>query len=895
MQNFDIPFFEELIPKANDYFAHLPKPEQNDREPELLAEHSAMVTAYAQKIVEVHHLNEIIEKLISDSIPENLKDKQLLAETIHKLFWQAIAFHDFGKLNQGFQRNRMHNEACLLRVNHPFQNQHSVISVYLFLALFFADFLKMQLSDEEQIFLCNVALYLSYPIYKHHSSSIEQAQDEGNWDNTDLFMLSPYLSLFNHPLNDEQIGSFHTYFLGNANFNFLFERFNESIFKVENAFPLYTLVKLNYSLLTAADYLATAHYMNDWKSMLTDFGILDSNLKEKIITNAQTRKTYNKAVYETILEGKYLNPNSFTEQSNENLNALRHCIAVEVVSNVKKNTDKNLFYIEAPTGGGKTNVSMLALTELLKTDSSLQKVFYVFPFTTLITQTYQSLKDTLGLSDSELAEVHSKAAIQTGKYENDYLNYLDGLFMNYPITLLSHVRFFDVLKTNEKEINYLLHRLANSVVIIDEIQSYSPKTWDKIIYFITNYAKYFNMKFIIMSATLPKIGDIIDQKKLSNDFVYLISDKKKYFQNPNFCNRVKFDYSLLERGKPNKDETESYLEQLCETVFSKSITYAQGNSKFPNSVFTIIEFIFKKTASEFYSIANKNNNFFDEILLLSGTILEPRRKQIINELKSDEARSKKILLVTTQVVEAGVDIDMDLGFKDKSIIDSEEQLAGRINRNVTKPKCTLYLFDCNEEKTLYNDDDRYRIMQELDDEYKTILEQKNFDKLYQLVIEKIKKVNHTHYIINIQDLFEAMATMNFRVVNNSLKIINQQNISVFVPLKVDIHLINEYITTLEELHIPYSTVLNGTDIWNKYVAIIQNQDEDFVKNIIQMKKLQSITSLFTFSIFPNGKDYETILTYGKEKYGFLYLETFKEIYSFENGINTEHFSESNFL
>ncbi|MCB9001307.1 MAG: DEAD/DEAH box helicase [Bacteroidales bacterium] len=119
---------------------------------------------------------------------------------------------------------------------------------------------------------------------------------------------------------------------------------------------------------------------------------------------------------------------------------------------MKKNTDKNLFYIEAPTGGGKTNVSMLALTELLKTDNSLQKVFYVFPFTTLITQTYQSLKDTLGLSDSELAEVHSKAAIQTGKYENDYLNYLDGLFMNYPITLLSHIRFFDVLKTNEKEI-----------------------------------------------------------------------------------------------------------------------------------------------------------------------------------------------------------------------------------------------------------------------------------------------------------------------------------------------------------------------------------------------------------------------------------------------------------
>lgn len=895
MLNFDIPSFEMLIPKVNDYFAHLPKPEQGDRKPELLSEHSAMVMAYAKKVVEVHHLNEIVEKLINDSIPENFKNKQLLAETIHKLFWQAIAFHDFGKLNQGFQRNRMHNEANLLNVKHPFQNQHSVISVYLFLALFFADFLKMRLSDEEQIFVCNVALYLSYPIYKHHSSSIEQAQDEENWDNTDLFTLSLYLSLFNYPLKDEQIEKFHTYFLGNANFNFLFEHFNESIFKVENAFPLYALVKLNYSLLTAADYLATTHYMNDWKSMLTDFGILNSSLKEKIIINAQTRKAYNKAVYDAITEGKNLNPNNYTLQSNENLNALRRCIAMEVVCNVRRNADKSLFYIEAPTGGGKTNVSMLALAELLMENESLQKIFYVFPFTTLITQTYQSLKDTLGLEDGEIAEVHSKAAIQTGKYENDYLNYLDGLFMNYPITLLSHVRFFDVLKTNEKETNYLLHRLANSVVVIDEIQSYSPKIWDKIIYFIVNYAKYFNMKFIIMSATLPKIGDIIDRKELSNDFVYLISDKKKYFQNPNFCNRVKFDYSLLEWRKPDKNEIENYLEQLCETVFNKSVKYAQGNSKYPDSVFTIIEFIFKKTASEFYSIADRNNNFFDKILLLSGTILEPRRKQIIDELKSEEARNKKILLITTQVVESGVDIDMDLGFKDKSIIDSEEQLAGRINRNVNKPECTLYLFDCNKEKSLYKGDDRYRIMRELNDEYRTILEQKDFDKLYQLIIEKIKKINHTRYIVNIQDLFNAMATLNFRAVNNSLMIINQHNVSVFVPLEVDIRLINKNITTLEELHIPYSTTLNGTDVWNKYSAIINDQDEDFVKNKIQMKKLQSLMSLFTFSIFPNGNDYQTIRTYGKEAHGFLYLEAFQDIYSFEDGINTDRFLDSNFL
>ncbi|SCD20573.1 CRISPR-associated helicase cas3 [Proteiniphilum saccharofermentans] len=906
MPQYDCRFFEDLIPNCSCYFAHLPNENQVGRKPELLSEHSALVMLYARRMEVINNLEGIIERLIADAIPHGMVNKALLAEAIKKLFWQAIAFHDLGKLNHGFQFNRMKNHVDILRVKHSFENQHSVISVYLFLALFFQDFLAMEeLTEEEQIFLTNVALYLSYPIFKHHSARIDKAQNETNWDNEDLFALKPFLTLFKHHLNDSDIEKYHNFFLANANFNFLFDRFNRNICTTENAFPLYALIKLNYSLLTASDYLATAHYMNDWVEMVTDFGLLTEDIQKNIIANAKILKSYNKEVYDAIGNNEPVNPDNYITQSNDNLNALRRCIAMEVVGNVRKNTGKRLFYIEAPTGGGKTNVSMLALAELLKTDQSIQKIFYVFPFTTLITQTYLSLVDTLGLMESEIAEIHSKAPIQKRTRErdinedSDYKNYLDALFMNYPVTLLSHIRFFDVLKTNAKETNYLLHRFTNSVVIIDEIQSYSPKIWDKIVYFIVNYARYFNMRFIIMSATLPKIGDIIDRKELASDFVYLIADKNKYFQNPNFCNRVQFDYSLLEWDKPDKNNISNYLENLNIVVFEKSRDYAETNGKYPDSVFTIIEFIFKKTASDYYSISKATNekiNFFDEILLLSGTILEPRRRQIINKLKLGETRKKKILLVTTQVVEAGVDIDMDLGFKDKSIVDSEEQLAGRINRNVNKPACKLYIFDCNTEKTLYGGDDRYSLMKNIKDEYYEILEQKDFDRLYRIVIQKIKEKNHSEFIENIDDLFISMATLNFEEVDKSLKIIIQQNVSVFVPLEIDILLVGDKnIDTLNELEISYTDVLNGSEVWQRYSEMINGQNEDFVKSKILMKKFQSILSMFTFSIFPNGSDYELLKTYGEEKYGFLYLESFREIYSFESGINTDKLSNSNFI
>lgn len=908
---YDINYFRELIIDNEKYFAHLPK-EEDDRMPELLTEHLALVYNYAQTITHKNQLFTIISNLIDQSIPVNFENKQLLAERINALFWQAIAFHDLGKVNCNFQRIQMRNNTILLKVNHPFGTKHSIIGMYLFLANYWKEFIDFQsvLSDEEIIFLCNVALYMSYTIYQHHNSALYQEQDDNRWDNEDLFKLKPYISLFKFKLSDKQIEQFHSWLLKKANFNSLFDLYNSKVSDIRNAFPLYALIKLNYSLLTAADYLATAHYMNNWENMLTDFGLIDQALKQKIIFNAENSKDYNQRVYKKIDKKEKINFGDYQIRSNANLNFLRERIAIEAIQNIRENIDKKLFYIEAPTGGGKTNVSMLALAELLRADKKniISKVFYVFPFTTLITQTYKSLLETLGLDENEIAELHSKAPFNKKEFVNEefektqsedtdnYKNYLNNLFMNYPIILLSHIKFFDVLNTNQKENNYLLHRMANSVVIIDEIQSYSPKIWDKIVYFIANYAQFFNMKFIVMSATLPKIGDLIDNKVFAANFVYLIKDKKKYFQNPNFCDRVQFDYSLLSIRRPKKENKSCYLLQLKNYVFEKSQEYSYYNIPYPNSVFTIVEFIFKKTASEFYSLAISDNDFFDEVFLLSGTILEPRRKEIINLLGSEEYRMKKILLISTQVVEAGVDIDMDLGFKDRSIIDSEEQLAGRINRNVKKSNCKLYIFDCDSEKTLYGGDERYKLINEIGVEYQSILKSKDFDRLYTLVINKIKEKNNSPYIENLSDMTNKVAVLDYKGVNDELKIITSKNISVFVPMFIPINYLESFQNELEDFNISYKNGdVSGADVWKVYEDVVVNDEIDFVQNRINMKKLQGLMSNFIFSIFPNSKDYSSLITYGFEKYGFVYLENYSEIYSFENGINTEKLNDSNFL
>ncbi len=900
-------FFESLIKGGGNYYAHLPK-EGKKLAPELLSEHSALTFTYSCRIIQNQSLETCIYKLIESSIFPRISNRQYAHVEIQNLFETAIAFHDLGKLNEGFQRHVMKNDKCigLKTCKHQFGSQHSVLSMYLYLAMSLYRILKCE-DPETQMFLYGIAVYFSYNIAQHHSSMLLEAQNEVIWNDDRLNELSPYLHLLNgYDFTDDFIQTFHYNILKNTSFvsSGVFDQMNTYFMKETESFPLYALMRLHYSLLTSSDYLATAHYMNDWKDAMFDFGIITENLREQIVQGAFTYK-YNLGIYESLQKRDVPKACDLIGKSNTNLNLLRKSIAIEVIDRVRQNMDKNLFYIEAPTGGGKTNVSILAAAELLK-NRCVNKIFYVFPFTTLITQTYETLKSMLGLNNDEITELHSKSIRFSdrnfegthtyGEYDgykdDEYISYIDGLFVNYPITLLSHVRFFSYLTTNKKEANYVFSRLANSIVVLDEIQSYNPTTWDTIAYFMKEYATYFNIKFIVMSATLPKIGEIIRD----TDFTYLINNKNNYFLNPNFCERVSMDYTLLSLPVPkSRSEHEEYLNRLHDVLLEESQNYSDKNIFSPGSVYTIIEFIYKRSASEFYALFS-NDDFFDEIFLLSGTILEPRRREIISKLKTEEYRTKKILLISTQVVEAGVDIDMDLGFKDKSIIDSEEQLAGRINRNVNKKDCRLFIFNCDSAGNIYGNDDRYKLMKTISlDDYKYILEKKDFDFLYNKVLMKIINQNKSSYIENIHSLKNYMSVLNYKRVNDSLVLIDGDTLTVYVPLKLKTAYFDECLSILDELNVYYDEFVDGEDVWKMFEDLIINQEEDFVRFKSKMKKLHGLMSYFSFSVYPEGKDFDMLQTYGEEKFGYFYLASYRDIYSLEGGINTTIFTESMFI
>lgn len=896
------PKIRDILVNQGHYLAHTADG-RPDRPDELLDEHVELVNRFVERLCESHGLDGVIDRLILDIVEKApaFEGRIDIAEEIKQRFVFSFLFHDFGKVNPNFQRDKMGNERWFTHsVTVPFfpAHGHSELSTYCFLR-----FWAPGSMNERTVALFYLTVVLSYPIARHHAPNL--------WD------ITAYFETGNRALNWTENGAAFEEILSvldldipdGAGFSELIGLHNEllnhgeEVFK-DCAFAVFALVKLGFSLLTAADYLATSAYAYDGDYSVS--GVIEEVLREKMLAAVRSTTSYNAAIYEFADKGNVPPSAPDISRSALNLNRLRSEMGLKVLQNVRANREGRVFYIEAPTGGGKTNLSMLATAELLRMKPALNKVIYVFPFTTLVTQTYEALRNIFQLEDGEVTQLHARAGYRKsvaedqkdGFYGKDKQNYLTYLFNHFPVTLCTHVRLFDWLITPHKETNYAFHRLANGIVVIDELQAYSPKHWDKVIFFIQQFARFFHTHFIIMSATLPKLGGLLPRLGVAEDsIVNLIPEAKDlYFRNPNFLERVRFDTSLLERPGLSTEE-------LATEVIEKASAYAASNTKYPGSVYCIVECIFKRTASDLYVAVQQQTDFFDHVWVLSGTILEHRRQVIINRLKNPDFRRRKILLITTQVVEAGVDIDMDIGFKDQSILDSDEQLAGRINRNVDKPTSMLYLFRKDRAGILYEKDARFRISRDVlkPAEIQQILLGKNFDHLYGLVFDHIESESRSTVIENYRTYQKSIQHLAFDEIRKKFQLIEQETLSLFIPLKLplkiestisgiekpffnndEIHFLNSYGVSCEG-------EIDGSEVFDLFLRMVRKElpVNDFIQQKTDYISMRGVLSKFVFSMFASPKFRTSITSFvdeEKSEYGYLYLSRFEDVYDEKIGL-----------
>ena len=320
---------------------------------------------------------------------------------------------------------------------------------------------------------------------------------------------------------------------------------------------------------------------------------------------------------------------------------------------VLNNFDENhkLFTLTAPTGYGKT---LTALNFALKFNKS--RIIYALPFTSIIDQTYDIVAKIYKNSDILVSKAHHKTTIdEENLTEEDRYSKIKFLMESFSgeINVTTLYQLIFALFGNKNKDNVKFNQLKNSVVIIDEAQAIPYKCRKDFILLCEIISQRLGTIFIFMSATMPVIKSE-NFKEISN--LEYFSKQDRYV--------IKWLDVSGEDG---------LLEKICETARDKNTL--------------VVVNTIKKAQELFVKLRDKFSCF-----CLNGYMHDRHKRAIIRMVRCGISKSKKdplaskILLISTQSIEAGVDLDFDVGFREFAPIGAIIQAAGRVNRNATSSK-----------------------------------------------------------------------------------------------------------------------------------------------------------------------------------------------------------------
>ena len=334
-----------------------------------------------------------------------------------------------------------------------------------------------------------------------------------------------------------------------------------------------------------------------------------------------------------------------------------------------KASDGNIdFYsLTVPTGGGKTLSSVLwALRHAKK--NGLKRIIIAIPYTSIITQTASVLRDIFG--DDNVLEHHSNIDFfDISSNEMAHRMKLATENWDYPIVVTTNVQLFESLFSNRPSDCRKLHNLANSVLILDEVQTLPMEFLMPIVDTFDTLKRIFNVSILFTTASQPILNGIIEGTNYKTRFEAL----------PNVTEIIPHEaklYDRLRRVKLEFDNHPQSYDEIAEKIAKN------------NRVLCIVNT--RNNAKEIYSRLPK-----DGICLhLSRMMCPAHIKSIIEKLRlalKDESE-KIIRVVATQLIEAGVDIDFPVVFRQEAGLDSILQAAGRCNREGLSNISTTYVF-----------------------------------------------------------------------------------------------------------------------------------------------------------------------------------------------------------
>jgi CRISPR-associated endonuclease/helicase Cas3 len=583
----------------------------------------------------------IQQKQLNFSLPQNV---------IEDISFIISICHDFGKATKYFQ-DRLDSDK--LRSSHT---NHALLSA---IAGFIVsmDYLKNKKDDLDNGWKSFIPLMVFYIIAHHHISLGDLSESIGKPENEK--------QIFKEQINKIDGLDIQNYIFtrngARISFTEIKEKFNkdiQSIVEDELHAQFYDLQTSDLQQIFLLYFL---------------FSILMEADKSKLILGEISRRDSIEIginLVDTYKQSKVF-------EGSKRIKELRERAYKEIVNKVETFDLRHKIYsITLPTGLGKTLTSLsfaLRLRDRIKNETQstiIPKIIYSLPFLSIIDQTERVFNDVFKkvirkygnrvlLKDHSLSDVIYKTDVE--ELDTNKSEFLISSW-DAEIILTTIDRLFYSFFSPAREYIMKFHNLFNSIIILDEVQSINDELWLTVKDFFSYLSKIGNSYIVLMTATQPVIFEETDIKEI-------VSNPESYYKD---LNRVTLH--------PNIEKAIS-LNEFIDIV----IDYVKKNSK--DNVMIVLNTI-DSSIQLYRAIKERFKN--RKVIYLSSNIIPKERLKRIGEIKA-KSKSGKVI-ITTQCIEAGVDIDVDVVFRDFAPLDSINQVAGRCNRHFLKDKGTVFIY-----------------------------------------------------------------------------------------------------------------------------------------------------------------------------------------------------------
>lgn len=336
--------------------------------------------------------------------------------------------------------------------------------------------------------------------------------------------------------------------------------------------------------------------------------------------------------------------------------------------------DVDVCRLIVPTGGGKT-LSSLRFAIKYCIGHEMEKIVYIAPFMSILEQNSDEFRNIAG--DEAFTEHHSNALAELDS-ENEYREYeLHSERWDSPVIATTMVQFLNTLFSAKTSSVRRMHRLGKAVIIIDEVQSIPLKCVNIFNLAVNFLSKICKATVVLCSATQP----------VNEETAYpILLDEKS-----SMTGDYKDDFEIFKRS-----EIVSCIDPYG---FSYEQTADFCGEKFSQWGNLLVVVNTKAAASELYRMLLNKYGEKTQVIHLSTNMCPQHRKDKLDAIRKLLYEKKPVICVTTQLIEAGVDISFRCVVRSAAGLDNAVQAAGRCNRHGEEQKvCPVYLIKINEEK-----------------------------------------------------------------------------------------------------------------------------------------------------------------------------------------------------